>query len=498
MPFQRLPLSEESLNIILIWSGSILSKLDPPQPMSNSQTNPSQNVRWSMRSQSVQVDYVGCNNLMVQLWIESSKSKGQGPVKGVGCVGLSLAINEPSKNEEITVIQLQDMTITQDSDKKESLIKFPNKVHVNWRPLAHRVLYDIGSLFRQLWMNSMLRLVTKSRKSSKGVMTTRILLQKGCLLKAQLQTHGLDVKLDSFDMRKVGEEWKLLIPNLVVDVVQECNGLFTCQNLLIQKAMTNPLAGKFRLEIDGLVDKDNTAIVASMALFQFNFPYQMDIYDLLSQDLMALVKWLRILHGKAAINFDIVHPDILFFIKQVNIEFQDDPFEVCLRDNFELLEDEHFESHKRQTCLENKIEDLKKTHRMSLTSAKIEELFTNLKQKNADIFVKRAKMLRENEKRTRLLSFNLSSMEFMIFSDRSMTGYNTGVDFIHAIDPDSPWGEDLEFISLFYKWVRFECKSACTFLRDYPQNFTDAKHILFWGKWLWPKNFQLIELSGLN
>ena len=80
-------------------------------------------------------------------------------------------------------------------------------------------------------------------------MTTRILLQKGCLLKAQLQTHGLDVKLDSFDMRKVGEEWKLLIPNLVVDVVQECNGLFTCQNLLIQKSMTNPLAGKFRLEI---------------------------------------------------------------------------------------------------------------------------------------------------------------------------------------------------------------------------------------------------------
>ena len=112
----------------------------------------------------------------------------------------------------------------------------------------------------------------------------------------------------------------------------------------------------------------------------------------------------------------------------------------CLRDNFELLEDEHFESHKRQTCLENKIEDLKKTHRMSLTSAKIEELFTNLKQKNADIFVKRAKMLRENEKRTRLLSFNLSSMEFMIFSDRSMTGYNTGVDFIHAI------GKQLELL----------------------------------------------------
>ena len=91
-----------------------------------------------MRSQSVQVDYVGSSNLLCQLWIESSKSKGQGPVKGVGCVGLSLAIKEPSKNEEITVIQVQDMTITQDSDKKESLIKFPNKIHINWRPLGKK------------------------------------------------------------------------------------------------------------------------------------------------------------------------------------------------------------------------------------------------------------------------------------------------------------------------------------------------------------------------
>ena len=51
-----------------------------------------------------------------------------------------------------------------------------------------------------------------------------------------------------------------------------------------------------------------------------------------------------------------------------------------------------------------------------------------------------------------------------------------------AIDPDSPWAEDLEFISLFHKWVRFECKSASTYLRDYPQSLTDARHILFWGK----------------
>ena len=50
------------------------------------------------------------------------------------------------------------------------------------------------------------------------------------------------------------------------------------------------------------------------------------------------------------------------------------------------------------------------------------------------------------------------------------------------IDPDSPCCEDLEFIAAHHKWVRFECKSASTYLKDYPQNLTDAKHILFWGK----------------
>ena len=112
--------------------------------------------------------------------------------------------------------------------------------------------------------------------------------------------------------------------------------------------------------------------------------------------------------------------------------FQDDPFEVCLRDNFELLEDEHFESLKRFECLENKIEELKKTHPMLQTST-IEELFSNLRKKNADIYVQRASKLRQTvTKRTRLLSFSLASMEFFIFSDRSMTGYETAVDFIQV------------------------------------------------------------------
>jgi hypothetical protein len=106
-------------------------------------------------------------------------------------------------------------------------------------------------------------------------------------------------------------------------VIGECQTLFKIENLSVQKSTRNPLADKFRLDIDGLVDKDNTAIVISLALVAFSFPHQMDVHHVLSTELMAICKWLRILHGgKKAINFDVVHPDLLIFVKQVNIEFQ--------------------------------------------------------------------------------------------------------------------------------------------------------------------------------
>ena len=251
-------LCEESLNIIVIWSGSLMSKMDS-NPKTN-RTSDKPHIRWSMRTQSVQIDYCLTNNLSCQLWMESSKSKGQGSVKGIGFRGLSLAIKEPSMKEEINVIQVQDMYLSQDSSKRESFLKFPNKIMINWSTLAHRVLFDITSLFRQLWLNSMLRLIHKSRKSSKGLMTTSIVLQKGILIRAKLQNHVFDFKVNNFDMRKVGEEWKLLIPEFVVDVVNECTGLFKLESLLVQKSMTNPLNDKYRMEIDGLVDKENITI----------------------------------------------------------------------------------------------------------------------------------------------------------------------------------------------------------------------------------------------
>ena len=97
------------------------------------------------------------------------------------------------------------ITITQDSSVKEVLIKFPNVIMFNWNTLAHRVLFDISSIMRRLWLNSLLlrMMLTKSRSKNKTTYaTTRLVLQKGLEIKAQLQKHALRVKLSSVDMRK--------------------------------------------------------------------------------------------------------------------------------------------------------------------------------------------------------------------------------------------------------------------------------------------------------
>ncbi len=457
---------EDSLEILFEWGSALVAYAVAEKQLSSSSSSGGSKThynvyqkqelqkqpptRWSLRSQSLQLEYGLKNNLCFNLCVESSKSKSEGSLKGMACKGVSLSLKEPTSDgmtspmpENEPFLQFPDISCTHDSELREALIKFPNKVFMQWTTLTHRALTEVVLSFKKMWMDSSLRtLVNHSKrlavKKAGGLskkrlkQTRRLLFSKGIEVQATLQRHTLLFSLTSFDVRINGDEWKVLMPDLVMDVDGLCRKMVKLESGVAQKMHSNPLAEKFRSEIEGLVDKDNTTIVISLALLEFNFPHQLDVHNILSNDLLGIIKWLRILHGKRGTNFDVVHPDVLFFVKQINIEFQDDPFEVALRDNFELLEDEHFEALKREDYLHKKIDELKKTHPM-LQSAKIEELFNNLKKKNADIYLQRAKALRKNAaKRTRLLSFNLSSMELLIFSDRSMTGYNTTVDFIQV------------------------------------------------------------------
>lgn len=76
----------------------------------------------------------------------------------------------------------------------------------------------------------------------------------------------------------------------------------------------------------------------------------------------------------------------------MRIEIGDDPFEVKLRDNYELLEDEYYEGLKRNSVLETKINQLCKSNPL-MSSAKFDDLRKQLSEKSSTIYIQRSKQL---------------------------------------------------------------------------------------------------------
>ena len=374
-------------------------------------------------------------------------------------------------------------------------ITFNDRIKIHWSTLIHKVFFDVLSIIKEESGNlkqdqNDYSEDTKSDSKLGGNSESRLHVKfdHGFDLSTKLQSQTINIgsyKTLTFS-RYTSEDWKFNVPRLTINVegLTQPGDLIRFDDILIIRTTgAHQLAKQYRSEIDNLEQEVNPkSLIISMGLCEIAFPHQTNVHNLFSNEFLGVYKWLKILHNQSGTDWEKIHPDILIFLKQVCVEFQDDPFEVQLRDNFELLEDEFKESKKREKCLNNRIDELKRTHFM-LPSLKIEELFKNLKKKNADIYVQRAKSLKSNiNKRTRLLSLNLSSMELCMFSDKSMSGKEKIMRFIHSVDSESPWIEDLDFVSAFYKWLRFECKKASIMLRDFPQSFAEANNVLLWGR----------------
>lgn len=114
----------------------------------------------------------------------------------------------------------------------------------------------------------------------------------------------------------------------------------------------------------------------------------------------------------------------------------DDAFEVKLRDNYELLEDEYKESLKREQMLDAKIAELSKAH-LSMPASKIEELYESLRRKNAEIYIQRSKQIsKQSPHRTRLLAWSMSNIRIISLADPSIHGAENVVKVMTEVDSE--------------------------------------------------------------
>ena len=238
-----------------------------------------------------------------------------------------------------------------------------------------------------------------------------------------------------------------------------------------------------RRRMEGSTVSENRCFVVAMANLSITQPYQFPLHKVVFGEVMGALKWLKTLHGKPKKDGDDggLPKDLLINVKSFRLELSDDPFEVKLRDNYELKEDEYLESEKRYKVLNQRIEEMRRKD-YRFPQEKIDELSAKMKVKNAEIYVQRAK--RFCEPRTRLLEWVVMGLEVMVVADPSLQGKSNVLRHMKDCDREAPWPPDshLSFSTLWCRWVKLEAASFSVQLRDFPQRLLDVRTLAMWGR----------------
>lgn len=233
-----------------------------------------------------------------------------------------------------------------------------------------------------------------------------------------------------------------------------------------------------------LHDDANSLLSLEIETVNLLFPYKYDFSDAFNEKLMGIVKWLKKYHKKpsdrrpddCAIDFDIS-----LRINKVTFEVEDDPFEIKLRTNYMLLEDEYHEQSKRDQTLQEKINELKRTN-MMLASSIVDELYRALAKKNSDIYIQRSRQLYASESRqVPLFSVTIDEADLKILADSTFHKHTDIKSIINNLDPECPLTTATEFSTLWCRVLSANFKSVECNLRDFTLPMLSMKDLTFKG-----------------
>ncbi|XP_022101959.1 protein KIAA0100-like isoform X3 [Acanthaster planci] len=268
----------------------------------------------------------------------------------------------------------------------------------------------------------------------------------------------------------------------------EGHPVFVIKSACIEKLVNSQQLLEDRKSFDSLTTPTNRAWGVYGKSVNMEFPYSYDFasnYD----EIINLIKWLKSLHmhKKDRSIEEPLYADVLVRVQTFVLKLHDDPFEVKLGDNYQLMKDERLESERRRELMDNKVAELRQTHGELLSGRKtkrVEELYISLERKNMDIYIKRSQRLYSNSPGPQaLLTLTLTGAEISALADPSMNGTTNIVRLMREIDSASPYPVDgLEFTTLFCRLVRGHAKMLDLQLRGYPQSIWKISDWHFWGR----------------
>ncbi|ENN80743.1 hypothetical protein YQE_02851, partial [Dendroctonus ponderosae] len=251
--------------------------------------------------------------------------------------------------------------------------------------------------------------------------------------------------------------------------------IFELKGILMKRLFKDQLQAQkflFDKKMAGLSEGFNDcSYLLEIDAFKAVFPHEHNYAEAVQNQFLSIVKWLKIIH-KDTLRTKTCPPDWFVKVKDFLFEMSDDPFEIKLRDNFELLEDEF---------------KLLKTH-LHMPAGKVEELYATLKKRNADIYIQRSKLMYQAApQRTRLFAWNMTNIECSVMMENydvvHISEYLLLINLMISLDKDSPLPDvDLEFSTSFCRDIILGCEEWKFQLRDFPQPLLEIKKIYLFGK----------------
>ncbi|XP_043282717.1 protein KIAA0100 isoform X2 [Venturia canescens] len=349
--------------------------------------------------------------------------------------------------------------------------------NITWSPNLHLRLLHLwreSADFRSTFSSD----EAENNKVTKPKRSLDLLATGGIALTIDISPQHF-LELSSDQLRCSNGEWTLNFLRMALDLSE----IITIEGFEIVRLRDSAEVRIERQNNEGFELDWNETWMCSIESAKACFPYEHQFTDAIQNELFSIRKWLKEIHSSGSPKDKPVPSDLVIKIKEWVFEVSDDPFEVRLRDNYELLEDEYKESLKRQAMLDGKVQELRRAH-LILAQDKVEELYASLSKKNAEIYVQRwRQMQRAGPVRTRLFAWTMQDLEIIALADPTIHGTERAVKALVEMDSETPWPEDgLEFNTLWVRGISVKCAEWKLQLRDFPQPLLLVEGLSIWGR----------------
>ncbi|XP_014224965.1 protein KIAA0100 isoform X1 [Trichogramma pretiosum] len=427
--------------------------------------------------------FIAENELAIMLRLDEATVERN--IKRFAGVAEGLCAITLNKNEPIICQHAKALTRPFFSVRKSKMSLTSSAIDVSfddtnlaWSPNLHLrllQLWEESANFRGTFGQ---REIVTSVNESKTKRALDIMCTGGIILSIDISPRHF-LELSSDHLRWSQGEWKLRYLRVALDMAD----IITMEGFKLIRLADNEEVRLERQNNDGFELEWNETWELNIEMAKACFPHEHQFTEAIQNEFVSIRKWLKEIHSSGKPKDNPLPCDLVIKIKQWIFEVSDDPFEVRLRDNYELLEDEYKESLKRQAMLDAKVQEFCRAH-LLLPQGKVEELYASLHKKNAEIYVQRWKqMQRTGPARTRLFTWTMTDLEILVLADPSVHGLEKATQALQEMDSESPWPEDgLEFNILWVRGIALKCLEWRLQLRDFPQPLLLVEGLSIWGR----------------